>query len=430
MTSLDGTYTQNAQHAGPPAQHAGFDWSVILNTSVAIMMGFSSLIMIEPAPYEFLFTIALFFFVIGGGRVPVIILPLLVLAILYALGGFMSLTPFLGDMKAVQFTVVSAYLLITAVFFACYVSEQTERRLMIIQNGYIFAATIGAVAGFLGYFDVGGLGEYFSLYDRARGTTKDPNVLGTFLVPPLVFILLRFIKGNGTAGPFAAFLLLLFSGAILLCFSRGAWANAAGSVGLMLLLLLVATTSNTLRWRVLILGTLAILLLAVGLSIALSFDGMRDAFLDRFALQKEYDLGETGRFGNQIRSIPLLLESPNGLGPLQFGLMFGEDPHNSFINAFSAYGWLGGISYLVLIIATWVIGWRLVFIQTPWQTTSIAVWCPTFFTTLQGVQIDIDHWRHLFLLVGLTWGLFAASIDYQRRHPPLPQRPIPTPHTL
>ncbi len=419
MTSLDGTYTQNPQRAAPPAQRVGFDWSGILNTSVAVMMAFSSIILIEPAPYEFLFAVTLFIFIIGGGRVPVIILPLLVLAILYSAGGFFSLMPHLGNAKATQFTLVSAYLLVTAVFFACYVSEDTERRMLIIQNGYIFAAAIGAFAGFLGYFNVAGLGEHFTLYDRASGTTKDPNVLGTFLVPPLVFILLRFIKGNGTAGPFAVCLLLLFAGAILLCFSRGAWANAAGSAGLMLLLLLVATTSNSLRWRVLILGTAAVLALAVGLSIALSVDELREAFLSRFVLQKEYDLGETGRFGNQVRSIPLLLENPNGLGPLQFGKLFGEDPHNSFINAFSSYGWLGGISYLVLIIATWVIGWRLVFIQTPWQTVSIAVWCPTFFTTLQGVQIDTDHWRHIFLLIGLTWGLFAASIDYQRRHPPV-----------
>ncbi|NNF79624.1 MAG: O-antigen ligase domain-containing protein [Rhizobiales bacterium] len=429
MTSLDGTYAQRDQRAATPARQAGFDWSGILNTSVAIMMGLSSIVLIEPAPYEFLFAIVLFIFVVGGGRVPVILLPLLVLSITYAAGGFLSLMPHLGNKDAAQFTLVSAYLLVTAVFFACYVSEQTERRLLVIQNGYIFAATIAAVAGFLGYFDIAGLGEHFTLYDRASGTTKDPNVLGTFLVPPLVFILLRFIKGNGTAGPLALFLLLLFSGAILLCFSRGAWANAAGSVGLMLLLLLFATTSNALRWRVLILGTVAVLLLAIGLSIALSFDGMREAFLDRFALQKEYDLGETGRFGNQLRSIPLLLDRPNGLGPLQFGPLFGEDPHNSFINAFSSYGWIGGISYLVLIIATWVIGWRLVFLQTPWQTMSIAVWCPTFFTTLQGVQIDTDHWRHLFLLIGLTWGLFAASVDYQRRHAKMARAPQPLPPT-
>ncbi len=415
MTSLDGTYPQDVPRAGPGARRTGLDWSILLNASVAIMMAFSSIVLIEPAPYEFLFTIALAVFVFGGGRVPVILLPLLVLSILYALGGFLSLMPHLGNTKATIFTLVSAYLLITAVFFACYVSEQTERRMQLIQNGYIIAAAIGAVAGILGYFDVAGLGEVFSLYDRASGTTKDPNVLGTFLVPPTVFILLRFIKANGTAGPFSLGLLMLFSGTILLCFSRGAWANAAGSVGLFLVLLLVATTSNALRWRVLILGTAAVLALAIGLSIALSIDEVREAFLSRFVLQKEYDLGETGRFGNQLRSIPLLLERPNGLGPLQFGKLFGEDPHNSFINAFSSYGWIGGISYLVLIIATWVIGWRLVFMQTPWQTTSIAVWCPTFFTTLQGIQIDTDHWRHLFLLVGLTWGLFAASIDYERR---------------
>ena len=57
--------------------------------------------------------------------------------------------------------------------------------------------------------------------------------------------------------------------------------------------------------------------------------------------------------------------------------------------------------------------------STPWQPLSIVVWSVTFMTTLQCFQIDVDHWRHFFLLIGLTWGLFAASQAYIRsgHHP-------------
>jgi hypothetical protein len=27
--------------------------------------------------------------------------------------------------------------------------------------------------------------------------------------------------------------------------------------------------------------------------------------------------------------------------------------------------------------------------------------------------IDIDHWRHYFLILGLLWGLMAASLPYR-----------------
>jgi hypothetical protein len=41
------------------------------------------------------------------------------------------------------------------------------------------------------------------------------------------------------------------------------------------------------------------------------------------------------------------------------------------------------------------------------------VFCPLVATIFQGVQIDTDHWRHFFWMLGMTWGLFAASMQYQ-----------------
>ena len=87
----------------------------------------------------------------------------------------------------------------------------------------------------------------------------------------------------------------------------------------------------------------------------------------------------------------------------------GQDPHNVFLNAFASYGWLGGISYLLLTVSTIVIGFKAMLMRTPWQNYAIVVFCPLFATILQGVQIDTDHWRHFYWMLGLMWGLFAAS---------------------
>jgi hypothetical protein len=42
----------------------------------------------------------------------------------------------------------------------------------------------------IGYFNVGGLGPYFTLYENSRAAVpfKDPNVFGPFLVPPIVWL--------------------------------------------------------------------------------------------------------------------------------------------------------------------------------------------------------------------------------------------------
>jgi hypothetical protein len=47
-----------------------------------------------------------------------------------------------------------------------------------IRQGMIASAWLAASAGIIGYFNVGGLGQYLTLYNRASGTFKDPNVFG------------------------------------------------------------------------------------------------------------------------------------------------------------------------------------------------------------------------------------------------------------
>ncbi len=34
-----------------------------------------------------------------------------------------------------------------------------------------------------------------------------------------------------------------------------------------------------------------------------------------------------------------------------------------------------------------------------------------------GTVIDTDHWRHLYLLIGLIWGAIALEYRYQRGFP-------------
>jgi len=375
-----------------------------------IFMCGGGVVLIEPSPYEFAFFLALFVFMLGGMRLGAGAVVMAVLLMLYNIGGLFSLIPFLDDGDAVRFIGVSFYLAVTAIFFAALLQDDARWRMHALTWGLVSGATIASVAGILGYFNVAGLGAIFTLHDRAAGTFKDPNVLGTYVILPLVLLAQAIlITGRLRLRHVVPLGIILFGG-VFLSFSRGAWGNMILSMALMTMLTFLFVAGPRQRLRITVLAVTGIIGAIVALAIALSIEELRSMFEVRAALVQHYDVGATGRFGRIFRAIPELLDRPNGYGPMQFREVWFEDPHNVYLNAFSAYGWLGGLSYLCLIGATLVVGWRLIATPSDMQAFAIAVWSVLFVQMLQGLAIDTDHWRHFYLLLGLTWGLFDRNV--------------------
>ena len=83
------------------------------------------------------------------------------------------------------------------------------------------------------------------------------------------------------------------------------------------------------------------------------------------------------------------------------------------------------------MLTTLVLGLRYVFVETPWQrdlsSRSIA---PSSAPRPKACIIDSDHWRHYFLLLGVIWGLMAASQPYRRRLRRVQRAAAPAPPTL
>jgi hypothetical protein len=306
--------------------------------------------------------------------------------------------------------VTSAYMSASAIFFAFYIAHDPLRRFAIIKNGLVIAAVTVSILGIMGYFNFAGLGRYLTEFDRAIGTFKDPNVFSTYLIFPALMLVQGFLLGTQRQKFLSILGLSIIFAALFLAFSRGAWISFVFATILMVIFTFVLSPSTQMRSRIITLTIFGTIAVAAMIILLLSIEQVRLLFLDRFALIQSYDGGETGRFGNQLNSIPLLLERPLGFGPFQFHAVFGQDPHNVYINAFSSYGWLGGIAYPLLIISTIIVGFKSVITRTPWQNAAIVIYCPLVSTIFQGVQIDTDHWRHFYWLVGLTWGLFAASM--------------------
>ena len=153
----------------------------------------------------------------------------------------------------------------------------------------------------------------------------------------------------------------------------------------------------------LVLGTVAV----IGL---LADDHVHKMFETRAALTQDYDQGETGRFGNQIRGLAMLLERPFGMGPMHWRLVFGLEPHNSYIGSFANGGWLGGAVFIGLVLTTGFVGFRLLVRPSPFRAHAQIVWPALLMFFLQAFQIDIEKWRHVYMMLGMVWALEAARL--------------------
>jgi len=65
-------------------------------------------------------------------------------------------------------------------------------------------------------------------------------------------------------------------------------------------------------------------------------------------------------------------------------------------------------------MVTLVIGLRSALIAAPWQAYLIAAYAAFVGEAFEGFIVDTDHWRHFFLLLGLVWGLTAASLNLRK----------------
>jgi hypothetical protein len=375
-----------------------------------LLLAVSGIAVIEPSPYEAMFFVCALAFARGGLRFDAALAPLIVTLSVFIAAALIALIPYIEESESVSFTFITIYIMLTTILFAGLTSIRSNERMKAIRSGYAFAGVTAAGLGVLGYFDVAGLSPYFTLYDgsRAMGPFKDPNVFAPFLVAPIGWICQDLLLRRAPVIRSLAMLMVLLAG-LFLSFSRGALIDAGMTVVLVLGLTYLTTRSAALRGRVVAVTLAGAVFVGLLLALALSVPSIREVALERATLSEDYDSGEQGRFGNQLRSIPMLLELPLGFGPVRFGKYFPADPHEVFLSAFASFGWAGGIAFAMFVAMTLYVGFVFVFRRGPVQTEYIGVFAAALPQLLQGVQIDTMHWRHLFMLFGCMYGLAVAE---------------------
>lgn len=400
-------------------------WGGLVDLSFWLTVASGSVVFIEPSPYDGLILITFALWAAGGVTLHRAVLPFILFLSLWTLGGFIALIPYWHEEDPVSFMLHTVFIGSTGMFFALFLSVDTMRRSRLLLTAYAASCALAAAIAVSTWLAGFGEGGEWIKDGRAMAPFKDPNVLGSYLVTGALYLLQRPLLGLWRGLAVVIPTLALILAALFLSFSRGSWGAMIFSAALMIVSLYATADDEKMRRR--IVGVCAAALIAAGLGLAgaLSQQSVRDFFFQRAAAEQDYDSGPNGRFGNQARSLPMLLDLPNGFGPLRFRLTFGLEPHNSYINAFASNGWLGGFAFLALTAATFRVGFRQIFSRHPFTRPAQVLFPATFVFFVQGLQIDIDHWRMFYVSLGAVWGLEAARRRWlaQADAPSLSSRP-------
>jgi hypothetical protein len=385
-----------------------------------------AIVFVEPSPYELVTLTAVVLFFATGLRLRLVFMPLILLLIALNVGYSIGAIALFEDSIVASWIATSWYMAVTVIFFAMVLAEDTAARLDMLRRGLIVGAMIASLAAIGGYFNLVPVGhDLLTLYDRARGTFKDPNVLGAFLILPALFVLQNIVTARFGKAFRSAIAFAIMSLAILLAFSRAAWGGLILTSAFMLALMVLTSQSRAERSRIVIITVVAILAAALLIAVLLSFDSIAEMFRQRASFDQSYDEGRFGRFGRHILGADMALDLPFGIGPLQFHRYFPEDTHNSYLNAFMSGGWLSGIAYPSLVFLTVIIGFRHVFVRVPWQRAYLAIFSAFLGTVGESFVIDTDHWRHFWMMLGAMWAMVAAAQPYKTQADATFTAPVP-----
>lgn len=388
---------------------------IALISAAAIALGvlLSGFVINEPAPYELYMAGLIAIWGLFGLRLSRSVTPLMVLLIVFNIGGMISMSQMSDLMSTPPYLAVSLFLALTSVFFAA-VTETRPGLYRVIFPAYVTAAVATSMLGILGYFHAFPGAEMFTKYERAAGAFQDPNVFGPFLTLPGIYLLYRVLTGRPAKMLLYAVPLLIIVGGIFFSFSRGAWGLFGASSVLLTTGLFLQSNSGAFRLRIVVMSIAAFVFLALALLIALQIPSVSDLFTVRAQLAQDYDSARLGRFARYGIGFLLAMEKPFGIGPLVFGQIYGEDTHNIWLKTLLDYGWLGFASYLILILWTVAAGFRILFRDRPWQPYLLCAYVVFLGHIALGTVIDTDHWRHFYLLLGLIWG--AIGLEYRHQH--------------
>lgn len=388
----------------------------LVNILLYIAILSSGYVLFEPAPFDLIILLTIFLFLFTEIVIPVQIKWILTIAFIHLCGSFIGVLISERYSDSYMHIIVTSYMALFAIGIMLLVYNNPQKILNIIMKAYVWAALISTLLAILGYFHIGPTYDLFTLYGRAKGGFKDPNVYGPFIIPPMLYLLERLVTGNGLTKLFSGLKFGLLLLGLLLSFSRGAWGLFLFSTIIIIASMYYTANSNRFRVKLSLYILVAILMMFLSLLVALNIPAISDLLTERASLSQSYDVEEGGRFTHHVDAFRLLVHHPWGIGAKEFGWTYGEDVHNTYLTTFLIGGWIAGFSYLLIILATTIIGFKYCFRNYALRNYFVICYATFIGLSVEAWIIDIDHWRVLYILIGCIWGI----ILYQKYNPNAP----------
>jgi hypothetical protein len=390
----------------------GVDVKRLVLGYVWITIALSGIVFSEPAPCDALMVGAIVVLpVVGLTRFTPGIAFYLMLWTLIVVGGFIAVTQ-AGVLDApIKHMSITLYLALSSVVMASFVLDAPAANIRLIMSAYVVAALVSAIAGFIGYFSLlPGAHDLFAPdFGRARGTFKDPNVMGAFLVPPLLYVLNSIVRSGVLRSGFALLAAPLLLLASLLAFSRGAWVNLAVALVAYAYFAFASAASHRQRLQLIIYVTVGAFVALGILAAALSIPSVAELMNMRASLEQPYDVAQGGRFVGQLRALSLVITHPFGLGALEFARAYYEqDAHEVYLSMFLNAGWLGGTLYIAVVLLTIGLGLRQVIRDRGGDGVGAVLTAAFIGIVVEGAIVDTDHWRNFYLVMAMIWGMALA----------------------
>jgi O-antigen ligase len=375
-------------------------------------MATSSFVLVEPAPVDLL--MAMFIVLaplLGAVHFGTVSLMGLIVWLAMTAVGILAVaaSPTFGS--ALVHQIVTLFLAVGAFVIAGFIAKDPEYRFELIFSGYLVGALIAAAAGAIGYFNLlPGTYELFTNYGRAKGTFKDPNVLGAALAPAFIYLCWIMVRDKAREARIAALLAGPLAFVLLIGFSRGAWISVGLSVLMMGWIVLVTSRRQADFTRLGMLAGGSIVGIVMLVTVALQVPAVQSLMQERASMDQGYDNGPDGRFAGHAKARRLILDNPFGIGTHTFRTNHHhEEAHSVYLSMFLNAGWFGGYVYVISTLIALFVGFRGAMRRGALQGAFVVATASFAGVAFEGWIVDTDHWRHFFILLGCIWGLSDAA---------------------
>ena len=302
----------------------------------------------------------------------------------------------------VVFELIAKTFAISIGFIAAFVTMRWNRRhFETFMKVYVVSCFTASVLGTIGFL----LQHPLLTWDgRAKGLIDDPNMYGSFLIPAVMFCAYLLTRTRTSNIMLLGAMLVILMG-IFFSLSRIA---LVASLACLIAYIFFQNRRNPRRLLLIILGLIMSAVLLPGIA-SIASPEFSERFLERLTIAQPYDLGEQGRYGRYLLVLPMILQNPIGVGVLQLEKIFPEPIHNIWLSSFVNYGWGGGVSFVWLAVGSVVVSLRNY--RKTQNDIPIVLMASLIGIVMCATLHEGEHWRHMWLLFGLVWGLNVFGFD-------------------